>query len=862
MCRKRRVGKRLFVLGMIGILAAAGCGGAGGTDGNRSGNRNENVKENGAGTAGNGAGGETSAAFGENGNGEKVMGRYMETVDDFFTGQALTGSRLVQQEDGSLAVFSVTEGKWVSGDHGAVWEQEPLPWFDGLKEKGYIRDAALSPDGCVGIIFEEKSALDGGEAEAEGGTEGNTETEPEEEKGQTEPEGDELQTEPSGSDRHPRYLLFSPEKAAEPEVTQPEMTESETMEYKMTEYKMTEYEIPYQEDGWLRNLNFSDDGRLFGSAVDGKIYELDRTDAGYRVAADFGEWVQYFEVWNGKLVAVTDTQIMIYDLETGRTVEDPVLDEFVEAQIGEKLRSTDGYNKPVLVIPDGDDILYLVFEKGIYRHVLGGSLVEQAADGTLNSLSNPSWKIGDGILREDGTFLLLLANGKLAGYAYHPEIPAMPDIRLRAYSLQEDSSLKMAIASYQAEHPEVYIRYDVGMDASSSVTKEDALKKLNTEIAAGNGPDFFLLDGMPMDSYMEKGILADITPVLDDLESESGQEPGGDIYFQNILRALESEKDGKVYAVPTAFILPVAGGRAGEIMQMGDLTSVADIVEQYRAEKPEGGILGVLREKDLLRQFLDVCAPAWEGEGGMLNEDKLEEFFIQMKRIWDAEKPAVTDKELEALDAYTEQLMQYGMTEKEAEQSRLSGVNWQGERYMTGKQEFMFARVESSFDFDLMVSCFHIKGRTDGDFGAYGGQADGVFIPRAIAGVGAVSAHREEAFGLLEKLVRESWSGCMADKGKMREHFMINATEDGGSYGSIEVQKEDGTTIGYNIYPASGEEVDRLLQMAQQAKTAYVENEVLENAVCEAGEKVLKGEITAKEGVEEVKKQVSLFMAE
>ena len=36
-----------------------------------------------------------------------------------------------------------------------------------LKEKGYIWDIALSADGSVGIIFEEESALDGGEETGE-----------------------------------------------------------------------------------------------------------------------------------------------------------------------------------------------------------------------------------------------------------------------------------------------------------------------------------------------------------------------------------------------------------------------------------------------------------------------------------------------------------------------------------------------------------------------------------------------------------------------------------------------------------------------------------------------------------------------
>ena len=43
---------------------------------------------------------------------------------------------------------------------------------------------------------------------------------------------------------------------------------------------------------------------------------------------------------------------------------------------------TTGIN-PLLILPGEEGILYLVFEKGIYRHVIGGNLIEQVVDGAL-----------------------------------------------------------------------------------------------------------------------------------------------------------------------------------------------------------------------------------------------------------------------------------------------------------------------------------------------------------------------------------------------------------------------------------------------------------------------------------------------
>lgn len=791
--RKRRqrytAGLLTAVLLLFTAMGTAGCGASPETeDGSTAGASRITGEENGG---GNQAAGEAGVS------GEKVMGRYVESMNESLSGFLSAGSRMVQQEDGSLVIFSTYGGKWVSRDQGEVWEQETPDWFHELK---YVMSIAVSKDGNVAVICEE--------------------TETPEEGGQEEYDPD--------SEFHPKYMVVSPDN------------------------EIKEFEIPYEKSYYLRTLCFSDEGKLFASDLNGKVYEVDWEQGSYEVVAELTEWASYLRVWDEKMVCVTWDGICLYDLSTGEQVTDKALDEFVEANLKENLKNADGYYQELLVIPDGE-VMYLVCEKGIFRHVWGGNLVEQLADGSLNSLSDPSCAISDGILLEDGKFLLIFGSGLLAGYTYDPDMPATPDIQLKAYSLLENDRMKKAIADYQARHPEVYIRYETGMEANGSVTREDALKKLNTEIAAGTGPDLLLLDDLPMDSYIEKGILTDLKPYL--------EKEAGDDYFQNIIKAFET--DGAIYAVPAEYELPLIGGPAEEVEQMTDLNAMAEIAERYRSENPEGGIFGAASEKSMLKQFLPVCAPVWIGEDGKADEEKLEEFFTQMQRIWNAEEEGVSGQQRkEEEDFYARMRTEGGRNEEEADEIWIGSIVREGEKYMQDRQAFFMGSIDGSFDFDVLNSYFHIKGKEDGEFAVYGGQASGVFIPRAMVGINRMSEYQETAAELMETMINVDWSAFVLNKEQLKENLRANANEDGSSYGSMGSVREDGTSVFLEIYPASEEEIDRLAEAAEQVKVPYIRNRVLENAVCEAGEKVLKGEMTPGEGAQEVTKRVSLYMAE
>lgn len=194
--------------------------------------------------------------------------------------------------------------------------------------------------------------------------------------------------------------------------------------------------------------------------------------------------------------------VALYHLDAAEQIEDDVITDFVNKncavnnQIAESTYS---------IFPAEEEGIYLVCGKGVYRHVIGGTVMEQVINGGLCSLSDPMKHVAKMIRTAEEGFMAAFSEGKISSFSYDPNISTVPSQNLTAYSLTENDILRQAIIRYQGEHPDVYVKYKVGMDEEGAATREDAVKKLNTEIMAGKGPDFLLLDGLPADSYVEKG---------------------------------------------------------------------------------------------------------------------------------------------------------------------------------------------------------------------------------------------------------------------------------------------------------------------------------------------------------------------
>ena len=742
-------------------------------------------------TQGSEAGGETE------GKDDQAMGRYVETI--YPLPMELGGTAVIgKMEDGSLKLVDSINGLNVSKDNGATWEAGQAEFIEHIQsEDSYIMDIAVARDGSTAVIYVP------------------AETEKQE-----------------GDDEfalHPDYMLVSPDG---------------------TQTKLT---LPNGSDNYMSKFYFSQDGKLFGTTLDKKVYEVNAEEGTGTLLFESPSSINNMVVGKNRLVYCTGSGFKLYDLEKKEEVEDQALDEFTASAFGGIVNFSSEGTVPIAMMLEDDNILYLVCAKGIYRHVIGGSLMEQVVDGTICSLNNPTYGIMGAVYLENDSFLVLFTSGEVIHYTYDPNVKTVPDVQISAYSLEENDVLRQAISLYQSRHPEAYVKYEIGLDTGTTVTREDALKKLNTELMAGKGPDLLILDDMPMDSYMEKGVLQDLTPYLADSQKE---------LLPGIFNSFKT--DTGIFVLPVQFQLPLVVGDKTEIAGISNLASLADTVEKIRKEKSEGKIFGFISGEQVLAALLPVCAPVWKNGDGTINTDSIKEFLTETKRIWDTESAGLTP---EMQERNKERVQNWNSSDYSREKMRnfFRSMNMQISGYQMGEQDFVLGTIASDWDAASLTSSFLLKGNENGDFAVLNGQADNVFVPNTIAGISAGSGQSEAAAELLDIMLNEPGisrsEGFPVNMASLKETF-VNQYTDSNQLGAEGFSMDDGTSFSFDLYWPEESQIAQYMQLMEKVDTPYLPDTVLENAVFEAGIKVLDQEESVEDGVKEIVDKTAIYLAE
>lgn len=91
---------------------------------------------------------------------------------------------------------------------------------------------------------------------------------------------------------------------------------------------------------------------------------------------------------------------------------------------------------------------------------------------------------------------------------------------LTLYTMKESDWLKKLVIDFQNTYPQ----YTVNMviDNEKTMTTQDKLRNLNAQLLSGSGPDIIMLDGLPIDSYIEKGVLTDISECVENSDVLEG----------------------------------------------------------------------------------------------------------------------------------------------------------------------------------------------------------------------------------------------------------------------------------------------------------------------------------------------------
>lgn len=719
------------------------------------------------------------------------MGRYVEELAeiDAQLGKYISLTRL---KDGRLAVYSYNNGPRVSSDEGITWEPWQEEWYQENFDNRSFSCVAISPDGTMFTGY-----FDFSKAEGE---------------------------------------------------------QENLMEYQLIEPDGSSRMVA------LEQLNGSRGDNIMAGcwyAPDGTLYAADLCFV-YEVPKEGGTLVPLFEAGEGveqicfleddTMLVATATGVLLYDRKSRAMKEsDEILDAFVkdraELNGGVLKYDGDGSYNVYLAAGEGSN-LYLVCDEGIYCHTLGGGMVEKLLEGSLCTLGDPSRGIYGMLPLEDNRFLVMYQD-EVGTYSYDADIPALPEKELRVYSLKKDDVVQQAVSLFQKANPDVYVNYEVGLDENTGQTKEDVIKTLNTEILAGHGPDVLILDGFPMDSYTEKGLLADLSDIFEQPEEKE------EVYY-NIAGAFE--EDGKLRAIPMRCKIPAIIGPAEELEKADSLEKIADASESLRKKKESGSVTGTKGEKPTLQLLAMSCAPAWENSDGSVNLEAVEEFFVQAQRVFAAESVGLTRMEQEA---WSEVYLSGPNGEMRTDAWALIDNN----AYYAFAQENRMGMgyINDMWSMEILLSA--CRGRDGFWCDTLKGQSEQVFYPYTIAGISASSKEAELAKEFVKTMLSKeaaSAEGFSVNKAAMAEIIEAN---DGGD-GTFKSAMQGTNEMQMPIYNLTSGEVDRVYAMLEHLKTPYLQNETLEAAVLETGEKLLGGELDVKSALEEVQSRVKLSMAE
>lgn len=524
----------------------------------------------------------------------------------------------------------------------------------------------------------------------------------------------------------------------------------------------------------------------------------------------------------------------------------------VEKQISAEQKANTGNSQSRLSFwVNAEGYLFFTTREGLFSCVPGGSVTDQLISGERSVLGDPSFYAVSLVGTEEKSFFLLGGgadgNAKLYRYSYDAGDVTQEATEIRLYMLYggrmstQLEDMQKIINQYQVANPQITVKLEVGMDGENGVTQADAIRTLNNQILAGSGPDVICLDGLNVDTFLEKDLLVDLSQTL----AQVG--PTVDVVTGCY------GADGKICAVPTAFSIPVIYGPEAEISRIQDLDTLLDAVKAVDSSRFDSAF-GCLFPQLTGELFYDSCSSAWFHADGTLNVEQLEEFYDAMYKLFAAD----ADYREKYSDLLAEIAKEGGFELLPGHFTELVGgrdVCWNNQYFSAGTLDgmeswsFALAGDQNLDGYEVMPLNL---------------QASGVFLPKRILGVLSSSQNQQAAadfvgFVLDNKIQSEATHGGFPVNRAVLDRQIA---EDKVSTSSFGGSGPDGEYMSLDALWPDSTRRQKLNDWINQLTTPASTNWVIRDMILDQMEPCLSGEITPEEAAQAAVKSLNLYLSE
>lgn len=481
---------------------------------------------------------------------------------------------------------------------------------------------------------------------------------------------------------------------------------------------------------------------------------------------------------------------------------------------------------------------YTVSKDGISRKQSGNDISEIVMEGSMGAMGSPVNSPISVVMGNKEDFYVLYSQDKvgtniLEYYVFDPSIPSVPEKTLKVFGLSENDTVRQAIIRFQKKHTDVKVEFHTSGKTAGEVSTDD-IRTLNTELLSGNGADVLLLDGLPVDSYIEKGVLEDLTDLAADLT-------GQDSYLEEILKNT-AQSGGKIYGMPLKFKIPIL---FGDEEVKAALESI-DTLQAYMDANPDASVFGVA-DYDYIRNFLFQL---YQGEivdpDGKIDQARLVQLL-----------------ELESKISVNARAAEFEGEEYNTSYEYVPGPfdNIMGAGIMKYPDAVSTEEISSVQNMILPYAMMR-------ELNVKPSAVQNMYNPVGVVGINESSGAKDLAEDFVKYLFSEEIQSAQLDDGfPVMESAMEGLAAEVDSEYANSFTMMSSTKIGDDIveisatYP-SAEEVDQLMELGQSLTKPVNQDRGVWNIYQETADKYLEGSIDATKAAETIAQKVDTYLAE
>ena len=395
------------------------------------------------------------------------------------------------------------------------------------------------------------------------------------------------------------------------------------------------------------------------------------------------------------------------------------------------------------------------------------------------------------------------------------------DAVLRLYTLKENENLWQSAKLFMEKYPKYPVVIEVGISEEDGKTVSDAIRSLNTEIMAGNGPDIILMDGLPIEDYIEKGGLEDLSDMVESVK-ENGEE-----FFENVLSPYE--KGEKVYAIPSRFSVPIIIGKEGAVTPE-EVKTLSGTLKTRTEEQIKWIARNATKSIPLLLLTFwnDIIS-----EESVVDQEALSTFLEEARMLFDASE---IDLELPYYSGDAGVTMAF--------QKDILSVDEMDMGQTLAQLESVSANSPVFYDY-------------------LNSESGKKFIPKWIFGITASSEKKEAAKAFLsyflssENMDQYDWT-LSVNKTSFRKTLPISETKEQMTV----MYPEQDSAEGIRIQKLNAEEAEEFVNFLSEADTKIAVEQALFEEILTQAEHYVYGEESLESAVNAIVEKVEIYQAE